>query len=114
FLQVLADRKLSGLYISIFILHMILMASFVVIPLTLRDFAGLASDLHWQIYLPVLIVSGLIMLPFLILGERYNKTGLFFYGAVSLMILAQSGLYFWHLSVISITVLLGIFFLAFN
>lgn len=114
FLQVLADRKLSGLYISIFILHMILMASFVVIPLTLRDFAGLASDLHWQIYLPVLVVSGLIMLPFLILGERYNKTSLFFYGAVSLMILAQSGLYFWHLSVISITVLLGIFFLAFN
>jgi MFS family permease len=114
FLPVLLDTSLLRLYISIFILHMILTASFVVVPLTLRDLAGVIPDQHWQIYLPVLVISGLIMLPFLILGERYSKTGTFFYGAVGLMILAQFGLFTWHMSVASITVLLIIFFLAFN
>ena len=113
-LPILVDKKLLRLYLSIFILHMILMASFVVIPLTLRDLAGVVPDNHWQIYLPVLVISALIMLPFLILGERYNKTGLFFYGAVLLMILAQSGLYIWHMSVTSIIIVLILFFLAFN
>jgi len=113
-MPVLADKKLLRLYISIFILHMILMASFVVVPLTLRDLAGIDADHHWQIYLPVLVISALIMMPFLILGERYNKTGLFFYGAVFLMILAQFGLFAWHMSAMSITVMLILFFLAFN
>lgn len=113
-LPVLVDKKLLRLYISIFILHMILMASFVVIPLTLRDLAGIASDHHWQIYLPVLFISALMMMPFLVLGERYNKTSLFFSGAVFLMILVQFGLFVWHMSAISITVLLTLFFLAFN
>ena len=113
-MPVLADKKLLRLYISIFILHMILMASFVVVPLTLRDLAGINADHHWQIYLPVLVISALIMMPFLILGERYNKTGLFFYGAVFLMILAQFGLFAWHMSAMSITVMLILFFLAFN
>jgi predicted MFS family arabinose efflux permease len=93
---------------------MILMASFVVIPLTLRDLAGIDADHHWQIYLPVLVISALIMFPFLILGERYNKTGLFFTGAVFVMILAQFGLFIWHLSTASIITLLILFFLAFN
>jgi predicted MFS family arabinose efflux permease len=113
-LPVLADKKLLRLYISIFILHMILMASFVVIPLILRDLVGIASDHHWQIYLPVLIISALIMVPFLVLGEKYNKTGLFFCGAVFLMILVQFSLFIWHMSVTLITVLLTLFFLAFN
>lgn len=113
-MPVLADKKLLRLYISIFILHMILMASFVVIPLTLRDLAGIDADHHWQIYLPVLVISALIMVPFLILGERYNKTGLFFTGAVFVMILAQFGLFIWHLSTASIIILLILFFLAFN
>jgi MFS family permease len=113
-MPVLVDKKLLRLYLSIFILHMILMASFVVIPLTLRDLAGIDADHHWQIYLPVLVISALIMFPFLILGERYNKTGLFFTGAVFVMILAQFGLFIWHLSTASIITLLILFFLAFN
>ena len=93
---------------------MILMASFVVIPLTLRDLAGIGTDHHWQIYLPVLAISALIMMPFLVLGERYNKTGLFFRGAVFLMILVQFSLYIWHMSATLIVILLTLFFLAFN
>jgi Arabinose efflux permease len=111
---VLVEPQLQRLYISIFILHMLLMSSFVAIPLALRDAAGLDSARHWEVYLPVLILSGLIMLPFLLLGEKYNKVNVFFGGAVGFMILAQFGLYFEHNSILHITLFLLTFFVSFN
>jgi predicted MFS family arabinose efflux permease len=111
---VMADPQLQRLYISIFILHMLLMSSFVAVPHALRDAAGLDSAHHWEVYLPVLVLSGLIMVPFLLLGEKYNKVSLFFSGAVVLMIISQFGLYFGHTSILQITFLLLLFFVSFN
>ncbi len=110
----LTDRSLLRLYVSIFLLHMILMASFVAIPLLLRDVAGIEVASHWHIYLPVLILSGILMMPFLILGEKYHKERLFFTGAVFLMLLAQSGFYLGQMSTTVIAFFLLLFFLAFN
>lgn len=111
---VLVEPQLQRLYISIFILHMLLMSSFVVVPLALRDAAGLDPARHWEVYLPVLVLAGLIMAPFLLLGERYNKVRMLFSGAVGLMIIAQFGLYFGHSSLLQITVFLLLFFVSFN
>jgi len=86
----------------------------VAVPLALRDAAGLDPARHWEVYLPVLVLSGLIMLPFLLLGERYNKVSVFFSGAVALMIISQFGLYFGHSSILQITFLLLFFFVSFN
>lgn len=112
--SVLVVSQLQRLYISIFILHMLLMSSFVAVPLALRDAAGLDPAHHWEVYLPVLIISGLVMVPFLLLGERYNKINVFFGGAVILMALSQFGLYFGHNSLVQITGFLLIFFVSFN
>ena len=57
FKNVLKNAELLRLDAGIFILHMVLTASFVVIPFALRDFAHMESDDHWQIYLPVLLTS---------------------------------------------------------
>ncbi len=111
---VLRDSKLLHLNISIFTLHTLLMASFVVIPLALRDVAGLAVGQHWQIYLPAFIISALIMLPFLLLGEKYNKTRSIFIGAIIIMALSQLGLYLKHDSIQHLFFMLTIFFTAFN
>ena len=111
---VLVEPQLQRLYISIFILHLLLISNFVAIPLALRDAAGLDPARHWEVYLPVLVISGLIMVPFLLLGERYNKVSVFFSGAVALMIIAQFGLYLGHASILQITFLLLIFFVSFN
>ena len=111
---VLVEPQLQRLYISIFILHMLLMSSFVAIPLALRDAAGLDPAQHWKVYLPVLVLSGLIMMPCLLLGERYNKVSMIFSGAVAMMIVSQFGLYFGHASVLQITFLLLLFFVSFN
>ncbi|MGH8120455.1 MAG: MFS transporter, partial [Gammaproteobacteria bacterium] len=86
---VLVEPQLQCLYLSIFILHMLLMSSFVAVPLALRDAAGLDPAHHWEVYLPVLVLSGLIMVPFLLLGEKYNKVSMIFGGAVALMIITQ-------------------------
>lgn len=113
-LPVLVEPQLLRLYFSIFILHLLLMSSFVAIPLALRDAAGLDPAQHWEVYLPVLVVSGLLMMPLLILGERYNKVMAMFSGAVLLMTLSQFGLYFEHGSILQIALFLLFFFVAFN
>ncbi len=86
-LSVLKNTQLLRLDLGIFTLHMVLMCIFQVMPLVLRDDLGMASDSHWQIYLPVFIVSLLIMVPFIIIAERKQAMKPVFIGAiVSLMV----------------------------
>lgn len=70
--QSLRDSSLLRLYVGVFALHAVLTASFVAMPLLLAD-AGLPRDSHWQVYLPVLLVSFLLMLPVLLLAERHGQ-----------------------------------------
>ena len=60
----IADTQLLRLNYGTFALHAVLMALFTQIPFALRD-NGLAGERHWIVYLPVLLVSLLLMLPFL-------------------------------------------------
>lgn len=94
--SVFKDHNLLKLDLGIFMLHTVLMANFIIVPLSLQDSAGLSSAHHWQVYLPVLITSVILMAPFIILGERSNKSGIFFKGAILILMLSQLGYYFWH------------------
>ncbi len=111
---VLRNRDLLRLNLSIFILHMLLVSSFIVIPLVLRDGVGLKTADHWLMYLPVLVLSALIMLPFLIYGEKLNRVKQIISGAIVLIMLSQFGLHFLPISLRQVAVLLVIFFTAFN
>lgn len=53
----LAGRGLPPLYLSIFLLHFMLMAAFVVIPVQLAEGAGLPSNHHWAVYLVAVVLS---------------------------------------------------------
>lgn len=112
--KVLCNKKLVPLYLSIFTLHLLLMASFIVIPVVIRDMAGLATGQHWQLYLPVFIISVLIMFPFIVYGEKYKKVKYIFEGAILIMILSQTGFLIAHDSLQKIFIMLVIFFTAFN
>ncbi len=112
--SVIANNYLIKLDISIFTSHLILMANFVVIPITLRDFAQIAATSHWQIYLGVLFSSLLIMVPFIIFGERLGKTKLFYGISIVLIILSQLGLAFFQVNLILLVFFLILFFGAFN
>jgi MFS family permease len=55
--RVLRNPELLRLDFGILVLHTVLTASFVVLPLVLRDAIGLAAVDHWKLYLPVLAGS---------------------------------------------------------
>ena len=111
--RVLHDGQLLRLNFGIFILHLLLTATFVAVPLALRD-AGLPSDRHWQVYLAALLFSMAAMAPFIILAEKRRQLKAVLLGAVLTLALTEFGLLIWHDSVLETTLLLLIFFTAFN
>ncbi|MEE8321967.1 MAG: MFS transporter [Gammaproteobacteria bacterium] len=113
-IRVLKNWNLIRLDIGIFILHLVLMANFVVIPLALLNQAGIPTAQHWQVYLPVLFISAIIMFPFLILGERRKQVKVIFTGAVLLLMLSQLGLSLWHETTLQLALMMVVFFTAFN
>lgn len=111
--DVLRNPQLLRLDFGIFALHAAQMAMFVVVPVALQN-SGLAANHHWAVYLPVLLGSFLLMVPAIIVGEKYGRMKPVFVGAVALMLLAQLGLalgidHFW-----GIVWALFFYFVAFN
>jgi len=112
--RVLRDGGLLRLDLGILVLHMILTATFVVMPLELRDEVGFAASRHWEIYLPVMLCSVLAMVPFIILAERKGRVKPVMLGAIALLCLAELGLYGLPVSLVDVALLLFLFFTAFN
>ena len=83
--QVLRNSDLLRLDVGIFSLHLVLTAVFLVIPLALRD-AGLPLTEHTWVYLPVMIISILSMVPFIILSEKKRQLKPIFLGAITVLI----------------------------
>src|SRR5919198_4915773 len=108
------DPELLRFDVGILFLHLILTANFVVLPVILRDQIGLASVHHWKVYLPVLVFSVLLILPFVRHADRLGRTKEVFVSAVSLLFIAQVGLYFGHGIRGSFYAMLLLFFVAFN
>jgi len=114
FTAVLRDPQLLRLDLGIFCLHLILTASFVVLPLALRDVAGLPAARHWELYLPVLVMSLPMAIPFILQAEKHRRMKQVFVGAVAVIAIAEAGLSLLHGSVLSIALLLFVFYSAFN
>ncbi len=87
--DVLRDTQLLRLNFGAFSLHAAQMAMFVVVPFALKETSGLNENQHWMIYLPVLLVSFVMMIPAIIYGEKRAKLKLVFVGAVGVMLAAQ-------------------------
>jgi predicted MFS family arabinose efflux permease len=112
--SVLRDSNLLRLDFGIFALHMVLTATFVVLPLVLRDGVGMAPHSHSLIYLPLLVLSVLAMVPFILFAERRRKLKPVFLGAVAILGLAQLGLFRFQDSLVGLVAMLFLFFTAFN
>ena len=70
--EVLSIKSLSTMYVSIFFLHFLLMAVFVVVPSGLEGEAGIARERHALAYLGALVLS-VPGIYFLIQGRRYSS-----------------------------------------
>ena len=112
--RVIFDADLLRLNLGIFVLHMVQMAMFVVLPHALVDYGGLAAAAHWKVYLPAVLVSFAIMVPAIIAAERKDKMRPVFLAAVGLLVVVQGGLYLLHESLWVLALWLLLFFVAFN
>ena len=112
--DVLRNGALLRLDWGIFSLHAAQMAMFLVVPFALQESGGLDVQHHWQVYLPVLVFSLVLMVPAIIYGEKRGRMKPVFVAAVALMLLAQLLLagtmhHFW-----GVVFALTLYFIAFN
>ncbi len=113
FRRVLSNPQLLRLDYGIFALHATLMALWLVVPLSLRE-AGLAAEDHWQMYLPVLVLSMILIIPAIIYAEKKAKLKQVFIAAVALLLVGQGLFAFTFDSIWGTAVAMLVFFTAFN
>jgi MFS family permease len=104
--------ELLRLNLGIFVLHIVQMAMFVVLPTLLVE-AGLPLPAHWHLYLPVVLISFAVMAPPILYADRRNRHKPVLLGAVALLIAVQTCLVFAS-SVMAYGAALLAFFVAFN
>jgi MFS family permease len=112
--DVLRNGELARLNFGIFALHAVQMAMFVVLPFALKQTGGIDTNHHWQVYLPVMMISMLFMVPLIIYGEKKARLKQVFIFSVALMLVAQVAFIaaiqnFW-----GIVIVLSLYFVAFN
>ncbi|MFO1436436.1 MAG: MFS transporter [Gammaproteobacteria bacterium] len=111
---VLLNGDLLRLDFGVLALHLIMTAMFVVLPLTLRDAAGLEVKQHWKVYLPVLFVSVFALGQMLRWSGKGGRMWEVFNGSVLAVAMAEFGLHFLHASLWGVMLCLLLFFTAFN
>ncbi len=114
FARVLGDAQLLRLNLGIFLLHLIQMSMFVVVPAALIQTGSLPLPEHWKVYLPVVLASFILMVPAIIVAEKKARMKQVFLGAIALLFLSQLGLLLGRDGFGMIVLMLLIFFVAFN
>ncbi len=104
--------ELVRLNAGVFVLHATQVAMFLVVPRLLVQ-AGLPLASHWQVYLPVVLLSFFVMAPILIFGEKKQKLRTILLFAIVLLLIAEV-LFTYTVSVLSIAIALLIYFVGFN
>jgi MFS family permease len=61
--KIAANRELLKLDFGVFVLHLVLSATFVVFPLMLKNQLSIDVALHWKTYLPVFALSVVFLVP---------------------------------------------------
>jgi MFS family permease len=86
---VLRNRELLRLDLGIFALHAMLTASFLLVPGLLRATLGMSSNNDWMVYLPVLLVSIAVMVPAIVIAEKFRHMKAVFVCAVAALVVSQ-------------------------
>ncbi len=114
FAAIVRDGRLARLDFGVFTLHAVMTATFVVTPIILRDTLHVPLAEHWQVYLPALLLSILLLGPMFRLGEGKGRLREMFLFNIALLAAAQFGLFFLHGGLWPLGGLLVAFFIAVN
>jgi len=112
--RILRSPQLLRLDAGIMILHAVMMAVFIGLPFVLRDHLDIAASDHAWVYLPVLVISLLLMVPMIIMAEKKGKMKQVFVSSIVLITTACVLLALWHDSMFAVVAALFLFFIAYN
>ena len=110
--EVFLRPELMRLNAGVFVLHATQVAMFLVVPRLLVQ-AGLPLASHWQVYLPVVLLSFFLMAPILIVGEKKQQLRTVLLVAIVLLLIAEFVFTGTH-SILGIAIALLIYFVGFN
>jgi len=113
FRGVLSHGDLLRLDGGIFILHAVLTASFIGIPVALKEMTPPSGAHEWMFYFPVLVFSFLTMIPCMILAEKKQKIKECFLGAIILLFGAEISMIIFSHSFMGMGISLYFFFTGF-
>lgn len=112
--EVLWHPQLLRLNFGVFALHLMQTAMWVLVPAALLHQGGLETPAHWQVYLPAVLLSFVVMVPAIIAAEKYGRMKPVFRAAIILLGLVQLGFYALANNVWWLAGWLTLFFVAFN
>ncbi len=114
FVALLKNKELLRLNSGIFFLHAILTASFVVLPLHLKNFLGWQGNEQWMLYIPSLVFGFIISLLFIVIAEKKRSVKPYFLGGIAGLGLAEALLWLFPRQLLPSLAGLAIFFTAFS
>lgn len=113
FSKVLHNSRLVKLNIGILCLHMLLMATFLALPVAMENAGFMPAD-HWQVYLITMLVSFVAVVPSIIIAEKKRKMKQVFLTCVALLFISESILFSSGQRLWIIFIGVQCFFIAFN
>lgn len=111
--QLITHPQLFRLDIGVMLLHLCMTAIFVAFPPLLIN-AGLPALSHWQVYLPVVILSFIFMVPMIIITSKKHCDKTTFLVAILGLSVSLFALFLWHDSMLQLAAALFVFFVGFN
>ncbi len=113
FAEVLHNVELLRLNFGVLVLHATQTALFLVVPRVLVA-GGLPVASHWEVYLPVMGLTFVLMVPAIIVAEKWGKMKPILCGAIALILIGQLLLGTAPHTILSVAAILFIYFLGFN
>ena len=111
--RLLVTPQLVHLNLGVFILHLVLTACFVSLPLTLVN-AGLNAEQHGWLYFPTLILSFVVMVPLMLHAIRRQRQLQVFRLAIGLLLIAMAVIAYFSNSLWWLVFGVWTFFVGFN
>ena len=110
---VFANPDLRRLNFGVLVLHALLTALFLVVPVSLRD-AGMPVAAHWHVYWPAMLASFAALVPAIGYAEGRQRLKQVFLASVALMLASLGGFLLTLDSVLGTGIALAAFFIGFN
>jgi MFS family permease len=114
FFAMLIQPQLARLNLGAFLLHAIFTASFIVIPISLQNNAGMASSKQWIVYVPTLLLAFFCSILMIAIAEKKHLVKPFFIAGICLILASEAVLMLGAYHLISSALGLLLFFTGFS